>query len=213
VPGSTAQLMRLWQKFGLGFICGRMGSREENLGSQSYADCSILQDPIAVVLRHLTATPSSSLFAAAELKKVCPLLEWVRHTQDFTMFLRLACDGVVMATVNEITAVWPPVFTASNLSSASATAYAEMCRTVALEANNMPLRNLRKAGSRYAGRAMKYFYRDGESRLSSREKFDLWRWRRFAPVATLATCVERLNRIAELFDRDRHVVRGLRKVS
>ena len=211
VPGSTAQLMRLLQKHGLGFIYGRYQSREKKPGDQSFGECFVLQDSIDVVLRHLNATPSSSLFVAEKLKQICPLPEWVRRTQDFTIFLRLACNGVAMGGVDEVVALLPPVYTANNLSSGSAAAYAEMCRSVALEEKIVPLENLRNVCRRYAGRAMKYFRHDGESRLNMMEKFDLWRWRQFARIASSKSCVDRLNEIARLFDRDSHVVKGLRK--
>jgi glycosyltransferase involved in cell wall biosynthesis len=211
VPGSTRQLLRLLQRHELGFIYGRYQSRLENPGDQSYAECFTLRDPVDVVLRHLTATPSSSFFVASQLKKIFPLPEWVKRTQDFTIFLRLACLGVAIGGINEIVALLPPVYTADNLSSGAAAAYAEICRTVALEEKIIPLHNLRNANRRYAGRAMKYFRHDGQSQLNIREKFDLWYWRQFARLTTRQTCINRLNKIAELFNRDRHVVKGLRR--
>jgi hypothetical protein len=137
-------------------------------------------------------------------EKVCPLPEWVKRTQDFTIFLRLACNSVAIGGVSEVVAQVPP-YTSNNLSTARAAAYAEQCRTVVLEERMIPLRDLRKATRRYAGRASKYFRNDGQAKLNIRERLKLWRWRQLASrMATPETCVDRLQKIANIFDRDRH---------
>jgi glycosyltransferase involved in cell wall biosynthesis len=211
VKGSTPQLMRLLQENKLGFIYGKYRSRLEDVGEQTYKECFLVQDPLAVVLRHLSAIPSSSFMVTEELKKVCPLPEWARRTQDFTIFFRLAWHGTRMGSVKEVTALLPPVYTEANLSSGSAAAYAELCRTVALDAKDIPLHYLRSATRRYAGRAAKYFHKEGQSKLTAGEKFDLWRWRQLAGMASLQTCIDWLGKTADLFDRDRLVIKGLRK--
>ena len=82
--------------------------------------------------------------------------------------------------------------------------------SVANDEKIIPLRHLRNVSRRYAGRALKYFRTEGQSRLSAPEKFTLWRWRQFTRMASSRTCVDRLRKIADIFDRDRHVIRGVR---
>jgi glycosyltransferase involved in cell wall biosynthesis len=211
VPGSTAQMMRLMQQHKVDYLYGGLQSCATPVGQQSYTQCVVLQDPIGTVLRHLPATPTSSFFAADKLKSIVPLPENVRRTQDFTIFLRLACSGAIMAKIDDVVALLPLVYTADNLSSGSAAAYAEQCRTVVCDSDKIPLQDLRKACGRYAGRTLKYYRVEGQSRLSPAEKLKLWSWRKSAWAASENACIVRLEQIARFFDRDRHVIKGLRK--
>lgn len=209
VPGSTMQLRALMQKHELGFISGLLGVYGERVGEQSYSEYYTLQDPITSVLRlQLAANPSSSFFAADKLKKVCPVPEWIERTQDFNICLRVACHGVAIGRVNEVVAQHAP-YTAASLSAARAALSAEVCRIIALEQSMIPLPKLRDATRRSARRVSTYFRRDGQVRLNMMEKFTLWRWWQFTwRMASAKTCVDRLNNIADLFNRDRNVVKA-----
>jgi glycosyltransferase involved in cell wall biosynthesis len=206
VPGSTPQLVRLLRKHRLGLIYGgmvRAHVRDPGERLSLETPCEILDDAIAEVLRlDFNGNPSSSLFRASTLTQVCPLLEWIKRTQDFTIILRLACRGVRIGRVRPVVAIAPAEYTGNNLSSATGAMQAEICRTVAYEQAYIPLDKLRRTTLRYVRRARGYFQRYDAPDLSAADELRLWYWRQFSSLVSSETCVRRLNALADFLERD-----------
>jgi glycosyltransferase involved in cell wall biosynthesis len=209
IKGSTAQMLRHLKERGLGFIHGmttEIGNEPPGLDRQAFAECFLIDNPVRVVLRHAIAGASPSLFVTDVLKRAAPVPNTLRRGQDFLITLRVANAGARMGYVKDIVSIGPSHRTENNLSASLAAMFAEMSRGVAHDGPVLPLDDLRFASRRYAGRTAKYFRRRGQSKLSAREKFDLWRWRNFGWLASRQACIDRINRTADFLDRDRDVM-------
>ena len=209
VKGSTSHLQRLLRQHNLGFIHGmttEVGNYDYDLEKQPFTECFVIVNPLRRILRHAIAGASTSLFETAVLRKALPLPEYKRRTQDFLITLRVANNNARMGYINDVVSIGPSDRTGNNLSAALAAMFAEMSRDVALDGPGLPLAELRYASRRYAARTAKYFRRRGQSKLSPKEKLDLWRWQNLAWFASRQDCIARLTHTADLLDRDRDVM-------
>jgi glycosyltransferase involved in cell wall biosynthesis len=209
IKGSTAQMLRHLKANNLGFIYGgttEVGNEPPGLDRQTYAECFRLKNPVRAILRHTVAGASPSLFVADVLKKAVPVPDWIRRTQDFLVTLRVANFGTPIGYIKDIVSIGPSNRTGNNMSAALSAMFAEISRDVAQDGNDLPLADLRYASRRYAGRAAKYFRRRAPHKLSTHEKFDLWRWHNLGWLASRSACIARLISVADFLDRDRDVL-------
>ncbi len=201
--GSTRHLLNVLREHDAILVHGAMGSLSKGDSEIDLSAAKTVAEltPFRDTLRALRYNLSATLIPAAAAKRIAPLPEDLRISQDVCMALRLGKLGRFACTSAVVSL--SPDETANRLSRQLAAMYRDICLMIAMElAHGATHTDAAFAVRRNAARCRKYFRREAPGRLSMGDKLFLARCSAAMAVEPIARQCSRLRCMARLYARD-----------